>query len=82
MAAKRATLLGLLCASAFLPLARPRWLRQTQPNDLIFPQSSALLLVKASLDPMGTSLPSWSPATDPCTWQGLACNGQGQVTTM
>ena len=47
-----------------------------------FAQTSALLLLKATLDPSGNSLQSWSPSTDPCTWSGLSCNGQGQVTTM
>ncbi len=47
-----------------------------------FAQTSALLLLKATLDPSGNSLQSWSPSTDPCTWSGLTCNNQGQVTNM
>ena len=47
-----------------------------------FAQTSALLLLKATLDPSGTSLESWNPSTDPCTWGGLSCNSQGQVTSM
>lgn len=47
-----------------------------------FAQTSALLLLKATLDPSGNSLQSWTPSTDPCIWSGLSCNNQGQVTSM
>lgn len=43
---------------------------------------SALLTIKASLDPQGIVLASWSPnAADPCTasFEGIACDEYGQV---
>ncbi len=45
-------------------------------------QEEALLLLKASLDPTATALPSWDTTTSPCQWQGITCNPAGQVTNM
>jgi hypothetical protein len=45
-------------------------------------QEEALLLLKATLDPTAEDLPSWDVSTPPCTWQGIICNGAGQVTNM
>lgn len=45
-------------------------------------QEEALLLLKSSLDPTATALPSWDPSTSPCQWQGITCNPAGQVTNM
>ena len=72
-----AVLLALLGSSVLQAEGRPGFLDLDN-----FPQTSALLLLKATLDPSGNSLPAWTTTTKPCTWPGLTCNQQGQVTSM
>ena len=77
MGAIRTAFLALLCSLVVVPQAL---LQQTEED--VYPGVQALLLLKASLDPTFTGLPSWDPATSPCTWQGLTCNAQGVITAM
>ncbi|BDA47263.1 probable LRR receptor-like serine/threonine-protein kinase at N-terminal half [Coccomyxa sp. Obi] len=71
-------ILAVLLAQPVCP-ANTRTLLQTQGTDA---QEEALLLLKASLDPTATALPSWDPSTSPCQWQGITCNPAGQVTNI
>ena len=77
MGAIRTAFLALLCSLILVPQAL---LQQTAEE--VYPGVQALLLLKASLDPTFTGLPSWDPATNPCTWQGLTCNAQGVIIAM
>lgn len=47
---------------------------------LALTQSSALLLLKAAIDP--NNVLDWSLSTSTCSWQGITCNSAGNVTTM
>ncbi|KAB2054720.1 hypothetical protein ES319_A12G273600v1 [Gossypium barbadense] len=42
----------------------------------------ALMDIKASLDPDNQYLTSWTTKSDPCSFEGLACNEQGQVANI
>lgn len=48
------------------------------------PEVSSLLALKASLDPHGHVLSTWTRNGDPCSggFLGVACNGHGKVTTL
>lgn len=42
----------------------------------------ALMDIKAALDPDNQYLTSWTTKGDPCSFEGLACNEQGQVANI
>lgn len=48
------------------------------------PELTALMGLKASLDPENLHLGSWVVSADPCDgrFEGVACNGKGQVTNI
>ncbi|KAG5558430.1 hypothetical protein RHGRI_008385 [Rhododendron griersonianum] len=48
------------------------------------PELTALMELKASLDPQNARLTSWTVSGDPCggSFEGVACNDKGQVATL
>lgn len=48
------------------------------------PELTALIELKASLDPQNARLASWTVSGDPCggSFEGVACNDKGQVVTL
>ncbi|KAI8564643.1 hypothetical protein RHMOL_Rhmol03G0196900 [Rhododendron molle] len=48
------------------------------------PELTALMELKASLDPQNARLTSWTVSGDPCggSFEGVACNDKGQVVTL
>ncbi|KAE8664953.1 hypothetical protein F3Y22_tig00112738pilonHSYRG01226 [Hibiscus syriacus] len=55
------------------------------PFSIYSPAERDLLQIRASLDPEDRFLSSWRPYSDPCTacsFDGVACNGEGLVVNI
>ena len=63
------------------PLASAQQLMPDVCAAFVQSQQSALLLIKGTLTPNG-ALPTWTTATNYCTWMGVTCNSDGYVTEL